>query len=217
MKICEMLRYFKGDSSLRGSECHHSVSSSGLGPSWTTPPGRAGPYFGFEALHVIKTHPLVALEGIGHLQVLDSVAPVQEQICRGEGRAGEDAAGTSGASASLPRGDWRLDKLLSAGAGRTSEALDCMTQNPRFDEALGPNHNPNGHIRVESTQPELTMPGICIQKLWEKCGPQPRPSWGWLWVLHLILSPAVPLWRRGWGFQALWLGNPLWYLMGRPG
>ena len=101
-----------------------------------------------------------------------------------------------------------MDKFLSAGAGRTSEVLDCMTQNPRFDEALGPNHNPNGHIRVESTRPELTMPGICIQKLWEKCGPQPRPSWGCLWVLHLILSRSFPSLEKELGVPGTVAGEP---------
>lgn len=39
----------------------------------TTPPSRAGPYLGFEALHISKNYPLVTLEGVGHLLVLDSV------------------------------------------------------------------------------------------------------------------------------------------------
>lgn len=45
-----------------------------LGPSQDhPPPGRAGPHLDFEAFHIIETHPLVALEGIGHLLVLESV------------------------------------------------------------------------------------------------------------------------------------------------
>lgn len=36
-------------------------------------PSRAKAHLDFEALHIVKTDPLVALKGIGHLLVLDSV------------------------------------------------------------------------------------------------------------------------------------------------
>lgn len=68
-----------------------------------SPPSRAGPHLGFEALHIIKTHPLVALEGIGHLLVHDSAlsGPLPgADLLGAEGRAGEKAGAPQ-----EPRGD----------------------------------------------------------------------------------------------------------------
>lgn len=75
MEICEMLRYFKGDSYLKSFLVCLSfgVTDKASGTPRTIPSSRARPHLGFEVFQIIKTYSLVTLEGIGYLLVFDSV------------------------------------------------------------------------------------------------------------------------------------------------
>lgn len=75
MEICEMLRYFKGDSYLKSFWVCLSfgVTDKASGTPRTIPSSRARPHLGFKVFQIIETYSLVTLEGIGYLLVFDSV------------------------------------------------------------------------------------------------------------------------------------------------